>query len=389
MRGQCARVRSGPRWCKAWLGLRLLSCWACGSDEPAADGGSVDAAPAAARPDAGELADAAGLDARTATAGLDASAYANLSARAACQLYIEQLCERWQACVQSDVSSCLNRVQYCPDVLFSTGSTRTPAQVAECAQRWSSLSCGEVNAGAIDCTTAGTRAVGEPCLYASQCSSQVCSNAGGASCGVCQATAAEGQACSATEPCAIRLVCSGGICSKPPVVAEEGRFAAGEACSEARGCVKDFACRPTDPAIATSRRCIALPGLDEPCWAGKCSAGHYCASSNLCTLRPATGQPCASDEASGEPDCAAEAYCSGALCVARATAGSPCRSSECGVGLACLEPQPSGIGTCLRVQSEGASCSAPFERCARATECKAGRCEAVASLGLFQSTCGL
>ncbi|MFT3926083.1 MAG: hypothetical protein QM778_26300 [Myxococcales bacterium] len=335
----------------------------------------------------------AGRDGST-TGPLSDGGLTHVSARAACRAYVQAQCDRRAYCKYANVAlSCEVAIAECPDFLFAPGSTRDPATVLACAKAWSKLSCEDALSNVVPaCASAGTRALGEACVFSSQCASRACSGSP-TSCGVCVAPLNEGATCNnTTPPCAPGLACEQGMCAKIGKVTPYAEAKAGEPCDPNGGnCVKFFSCEP-DASSSTGNRCVELP-LGTECSRDECPATSYCprALPRVCTALPKVGQDCADSSAVGNPYryCELNAYCESIsnTCTAGRGPGSACTNNECTDGLACAEIDAQGYGKCRAIRDEGASCSDPNDRCAAGTECQTGTCVALASLGLFESAC--
>lgn len=113
-----------------------------------------------------------------------------MSATEACVKYANTYCYRLLQCrgepIEDANGSCAQVSFRCPDLLFSEGSTRTVADVLECAAVYANYDCGALLRGEFPaCITKGTRKTGDSCEFASQCESVSCTRNDG-TCGQCQ-----------------------------------------------------------------------------------------------------------------------------------------------------------------------------------------------------------
>src|SRR5262245_50481453 len=97
----------------------------------------------------------------------------------------------------------------CPDIMFAPGSTRTVDDLLECAAIYPTWPCADVAAERFPpCVTPGTRQVGEPCRFSSQCQSLEC-NLVGATCGTCARIATGTEDCTLPDvACAPGYLCT-------------------------------------------------------------------------------------------------------------------------------------------------------------------------------------
>lgn len=340
------------------------------------DGGPEAAGASAGAPSTGGAGAAGGSAGAQSKGGAKATGGASgaggsVSLRAACRAYLMAGCIRRAECGadgsgRQDVGSALQCGEQllgkCPDYTFSPGSTRTADGLFACASDWKAWPCANVDQGASPpCGLPGTRAAGEPCLFASQCASLSCSSYGSvATCATCLAVAPPGGACDAMTLCPGGQYCSGSQCvpntatlptEKPIALRMPGASCVfGDTCWEDNVCVQD----PTDDHIGTCGA-AALPG--EPCTqpvlgqSKICWLGTACGPDGLC---PAA-TPCTAG-----PSCAANQACA-------------CSGGTCG---------------CHRPREEGATCNPPVAPCAAGLECRSGRCVATDALTLYGTVCG-
>jgi hypothetical protein len=276
--------------------------------------------------------------------------------------------------------------------MFSEGSTRTVESVVACAKQWRDLPCDAVSKGASpDCAAAGTLALGEKCINASQCASRACDGFN-AMCGVCVDNPIECDA-KANLPCPAGQACYGNHCIDTPAsgpAADAPEL--GDACvtGAAQTCGDSF-CKPD--GAGDDGVCSRWPRLGEDCASAlKCEEGDsYCGSSLTCVALPAANAACAAD-ATGILRCASGSYCdvTGTTFQCRAVpkAGGVCRG-VCDVGLACTENEFDGVdGKCVRRRMPGDSCGGPDDLCLPgATRCEGGVCVLVATQDLYETAC--
>mgnify|MGYP001551588198 CR=1 FL=1 len=129
----------------------------------------------------------------------------------ACRAYVMAQCLRREECAGTTTNRCVETADaYCPDLLFSEGSTRTLQGTLDCVDHWKDFACEDALVYRLpDCVTPGTKQTGEPCLYPSQCASQECSGTR-SSCGVCLELAESGGSCSESLVCPPGEECAAG-----------------------------------------------------------------------------------------------------------------------------------------------------------------------------------
>ncbi len=240
----------------------------------------------------------------------DGGASAPVTPEAACE---HQFRVRVERCVKGSVAPATitsARTRYiadCVTALGLSGSTRTADEIDACASALETEECSVFAELLPACAPkAGTLATGSACNVNEQCQSGYCElRADGKGCGVCMATPAEGEGCSAERPaCAIGTFCVGEP-SSSRMTCKRVRYADEKA--ECNG--SDIQCRP----------------------------GFICASTDgkkpTCIQALAAGQECRDDA-----HCAKEAFCSreSAKCTNRGKAGDACDAmTPCGEGLGC------------------------------------------------------
>lgn len=354
----------------------------------------------------------------------------------ACIGYVMAVCERQGACAAGSFR-CLDSALQCPDLTASPGSARTVADLQACVKAYQELPCDQVKLGVLPaCVTAGTRALGEECLFSSQCSSLACS--GEETCRSCVPLSHQGEPCSNNETCAGSLRCSSGKCELPEVPTTPTTTPAGLGmpCSQEASiyCQSDLFCDATTAkcaalpslgaACASSQLCSApayceadgltckaLPGEGAPCGvhalvgiAGACAESLWCARTSMttgtCRKPPQVGEACVLNPETGQaeyPGCdTLTARCdttkSPAMCVPKSAKGQPCKDTfECAADT-CICPngtQSCDARICGTLQYGNQSCAAPGEVCHPGFTCTSGVCKPRDSQGLFAAACGL
>lgn len=186
-----------------------------------------------------------------------------------CGSFAEAYCAKLTECqpyfgallATSTMTDCVSLERgICERSLTAPGSTASEAQAGRCGDVYRKATCDDlysltVNA-AMDCQTAGTRAVGQPCELGSQCQSGSCLIETGI-CGTCQATVGAGQACGGAN----KIGCTAGLSCISSVCVAYGNV--GQACSSSAPC-------------QNSLRCVS--GTCQP----KADPGSACASDSDC-----------------------------------------------------------------------------------------------------------
>lgn len=392
----------------------LLSLFGCGAgDSTGATGSLDDAGATVGGAGATPIGGSSGAGGASASGGMTGSGGAGsggigsggatpggASLLSACITYIEAFCNRRIECgVDTPITgkACFGSEDYCPDIMFSTGSTRTREGTLACAEAWKTLPCDDVTVDKVPpCATPGTRTGGETCLFDMQCASASCTvgNSPG-SCGTCRGLAARDGPCTYdTVACPAGQSCTGTACSDNRPMTFPGPGAAGESCSQYSGCVPGYVCVRDDATAGAPAHCIIPPAAGAPCGVSVssvtpvCADGLGCGPGNTCTVLPRPGESCLPEY----PSCDNDGWCDGTSvrCVARSPAGSPCNTnlSHCANGLACLctDAACSG-GTCYELLGEGAPCGQATGRCVDRTECSGGTCVATDALTKFAAEC--
>jgi hypothetical protein len=354
----------------------------------------------------------------------------------ACIGYVMAVCERQSACAAGGLG-CLASSYQCPDLTNSPGATRTVAGLQACAKAYHELSCDQVKLGILPaCVTPGTRALGEPCTFSSQCSSLAC--AGDGDCRSCVPLSYQGEPCSNNELCAGYLRCMLGKCELPeaPTTPTPTPAGLGMPCSLASSvycqadlycdatasrctafpslgmsCAGAQACTPPAYCETDGLMCTALPGEGAPCGvyalvgtASACAPLLWCARSSkttgVCRKPPQEGEACLIDPETGlptYPGCdSSTARCdatqSPPTCVAKAAKGVACKDTvECAADtcICANGAQSCDARICGRIQYGNQPCVAPGDVCHPGFSCVAGVCKPRDSQGLFAAACEL
>jgi len=319
---------------------------------------------------------------------------------AACIYYVQVWCtHRFECGRYGDLEQCLIRNDsMCPDLFFSDGSNRTVEGLIACAQEWLDWPCEESNPGrSPDCVVPGTRAVGEPCINASQCANGRCAVMPD-ECGVCATVVGEGQDCVPDNVlCDAGLVCDRDINACVPYESqpEPSPIDPGEVCTPNDTCVEDYYCGQ-DPTQEDIARCLPLPVLGEGCPLPvlSCASGSYCSPEQVCEPKPLPGEPCGVDAFTGlSAHCDDTAYCDAdaaePTCTPLPGPGEPCTAAwTCAEGLRCMcASSPCTSRICVDFRYPGQECDAA-STCHPASTCEDGFCSPGTSQGLFDELCG-
>ena len=287
----------------------------------------------------------------------------------------------------------ITSMSFCPDALTSDGSTRTLDSVLECAKAWRDFPCEQQLQGLVPaCTTPGTRATGELCLYGSQCASGRCSRPD--SCGECATVVGAGEACDdLLVRCERGLSCSGGLCEAGPEFdAVPHTRALGDVCNVDPECPENAVCAVEADGVW---RCVALVPPGEACELNaQCEPEAYCSTDRVCRPKPAEGAPCGT-RIDGNNVCGEDLVCDssasgGRVCVIYSLA-QPCEEGglRCPPGDSCCTAADCAARRCLHVLFPGEPCGDADSQCHPGSECLGGVCEAIDSQGLFEQACGL
>jgi len=317
------------------------------------------------------------------------------SATHACLEYLLGFCEYSARCGggPESVIPCFEQIfDTCPDVLFGPGSSRTVDGTFACADDWRALSCDLTRP---ECATAGTRAVGEPCITGIQCASRLCSGATGA-CGSCIQSAKLGETCNDVDG----PQCEGGLSCQMPdgvcVLSSEwvgGGQAIGEECDPTAPECYPNDCRAGDDGVY---HCEPYPTLGEDCSERLvCAYGDsYCdAASYVCLALPGAGEPCGVD-ASYITQCAEGLVCDTTLdtpvCLAPPAPPGPGEvcESPCQAGLTCrCTDDLCESKICQWARFAGESCASAEEACVMG-ECIEGTCVVTEMESTYAEICG-
>jgi len=416
----------------SWLvGLVLLGCGNTASSGPHAAGGMPTPASGGSGTSGANSTGGAGGSGGAGAEGASAGAgglFLGDSKTEACIAYAVAFCTRRAEC-SGHLANCLAVSLTCPDLTFLAGSTRAVADLKACADVYRQLPCDEIERGIEPhCVTPGTRALGEPCGFASQCASLACSS-GRETCGVCVPAAHEGESCGKGEDCAGFLECIGNVCELPgkltQSLGEECSDAAAKYCQAGLSCDKATSKCVPYPTLGMScagtrncggeaycelaaLTCQAYPGVGMSCGVDISGDARYCAEPlrcvspskgvGTCMLYPQAGEACllaAEAETTGYQLCEAGLRCdtatSPATCAAKGGPTQVCsfdRDCVSGLTCVCLSGQAACADrVCGRLQLRGQPCTAPGDVCHPGFSCVAGVCEPRDSQGLFAS-CG-
>lgn len=276
------------------------------------------------------------------------------------------------------------RLLDCPDLLFSHGSTLTPAQVIECGDVWAQVPCEQLDRYEWpDCgLPPSTLPLGSPCRFSRQCASNLCSthaHPDQPECGTCVEYPKEGEACS-DRICDVGLECQG-TCQRPP----EMGLGEGAPCHRIDQCLRPTTCLTYSEDVPST--CQPRPGVGEPCPArgGVCSGEAFCNDEGMCQADHQAGEACTSDVM-----CVSGTFCDTSLespvCAPRRALGKSCRGGEswssgtCADGGFCVCEEGSCV--CLELLRIGDACGGKFQRCDTGSRCENGRCVAIGLQGL-------
>jgi hypothetical protein len=243
------------------------------------------------------------------------------SATEACIEYVGVQYTRIQECHHEPLptdAELLRFTRSCPEIMLSHGSSRTPDSLIACAEDWRTFDCAALLRGEFPpCATPGTRDVGEPCDWDSQCGQTNCYRTAEDPCGMCAPRVGEGERCVTNHVsgidsigCEEPLDCDAptggetvteGVCA--PRVLPTPRALLGEPCDDASDCVAEAFCG--EAAAGGTTRCEARRATGESCAqvSSSCEQGDYCAEDDICRTEPIDGEPCGVSS-SGSPTCA-------------------------------------------------------------------------------------
>jgi hypothetical protein len=367
-----------------------------GAAQGGAAGGGSGGISAGGAAGASGSAGASGVAGTSGNTGTDGGApdASSMTKYAACADYVNATCNRlYRECsgLPAVADPCPDFLNLCPDFLFSDGSNRTIDEVLSCAAVWRTYSCDQVSRGLFPkCGRTGQRAVGQPCVYGSQCASGRCGGApldATSPCGVCAAVVNAGDQCGSFQGlCPNGYECSsGGTCTPLPIF----NLPAGAACERLGQCLAGYLCLPEGNDGGTLQ-CRPTPKLGDAC-TGYCEEEAVCSSSR-CVPAPGAGEACASGyTCNAQSACDREAL-PAPVCRARKAIGERCKpdkylfvnvAGDCQKGLMCFcdDASCSG-GTCYVRRFLGESCTGAGSHCVLGTECRQGTCVALDSQGL-------
>jgi len=317
----------------------------------------------------------------------------------ACVTYMNAQCnKRYHECIgfEPQADPCPEFIRWCPDFLFSEGSQLDIPSVLACAETWRNYSCDLLNKGFDpDCgLESGTRALGEPCKYRSQCQSNECEAKKGLECGQCVPVGGAGDPCSdGSFACADGYECTSTGC-QPSV---QFNLPDGAVCQRYAQCHGLSLCFPASDGMM---RCQPRRKAGEDCSNGAyCEAGTICGDDERCqvALPAKLGESC-SDRA-----CASDGWCTYSttapdqlVCVAKVKVGEQCQIQDpvqdlvgnCATGLSCFCDGTPCVPTCLYERREGDACADALSFCIPGTTCDAGTCVGVELQGLAKAACG-
>jgi hypothetical protein len=314
---------------------------------------------------------------------------------AACAKYMTTRCRRLDECfANGSHNACLTELMaLCPDYFFAPGSRITFEALEECTNQQETASCQQTEEGGIPgCDFApGARAAGSPCMFDNQCAERTCSGYDRV-CGKCLPLVGEDWYCGADAACAPGLDCVGGRCARR---APDRSTPMGEPCRTSVQCQEGLICGagPNDTAA-----CVPPTRSGEACGASWfCESGACDSKTGLCAELPEVGAGCL--EEGGALRCAAGAVCDERevppRCIAPIEVGEPCflpsdgyLRDSCELGSVCVCSDVTCSNRVCRVPVPPlGDCSAAHSFCVSGTECRAGRCEAVAPRHLFEEQC--
>jgi hypothetical protein len=217
-----------------------------------------------------------------------------------------------------DMATCIaEEQQLCTLALAAPDSGKNPANVEQCVSAYGSLSCTDLlnNNPPAACTPAGSRGMGLPCTFNTQCQSTFCVRDKSSICGACSPMPSVG------DPCL------------------------------------DGNCGHSQTCVAGSLTCQALVAVNQPCDGPTCSAGLNCVGANNVINM-------------GIGTCMTAGMTAGAACGATSANSAACAGV---LGLACSGP--AGSKSCMTITfgDDGAPCGPSTADVVRSL-CKAGGC---------------
>jgi hypothetical protein len=276
--------------------------------------------------------------------------------------------------------------------MFAPGSTRTVDILFECAEVYETWPCEDALVYRYpSCVTPGTRQMGEPCAFSSQCQSLQCKLTGDR-CGTCGRIVAENEDCTPADAvCGAGFLCSSGICRpQSPTIKQPGE-----------PCASFADCDQVNAYCNEQGICQLYPGENESCPGNICTSQFYCATADhICRRRPGLDAACGDDARTFVPACASSLVCTAArspepgTCIAPTTVevGGDCTSatSFCvtGATCTCIDPTTCTQKRCTRPRLIGETCTAS-DPCHEALDCVNGTCVPGAYQNIFEDACGL
>jgi hypothetical protein len=278
----------------------------------------------------------------------------NATPEQACADAAETLCSALERCVPlyaslawSDHATCVARSTInCPESFGLEGTSTTPAVLETCLMASAAASCAEIFKGVSACTVMpGTLANGHACAQHAQCQSTFCNPSG--TCGVCADKAQPGAACSVDDQCTTGLKCVNvGTLVAPNKICVAYR-AEGEACTAMEPCTPDLACKSgtCQSADGPGQMCSSTPDTCSAATTGNTCAAGICKS----TLKIAkAGETCGIDLATQTFTlCSGGAMCKTtgvtSTCLAAAEDGAACDTVN---GPHCNPPASCDNGLC-------------------------------------------
>ncbi len=338
----------------------------------------------------------------------------------ACRGYFSAVCARVRECGIKNWGPCESPIDVCPDSLFSKGSAWTSEAVTACTEAWKTHDCAALTKlqGPTCSQVPGTRPLGEPCSFAAQCQSGICS--GGvavgfvAQCGVCAELSTLDGTCDEQNICPAPNNCVAGACTgRGPQLDQKcigiecdaglrceagfcvARKPLDSVCTDNGQCALDLGCQielvaapEPEPTTGTCKPLPAIGGACLPTFGhvGACPSGASCDNrpSGKCVALAQIGQAC------GYAKCVTGAYCPITgyqsvpphVCHALAAEGADCPHEETDLGysacagdISCLCGEPNcKTGKCAKPRYAKESCNSASQRCNEGLVCVNGSC---------------
>ncbi len=300
----------------------------------------------------------------------------------ACNAYVDAYCAKLRAC-QGYSFACEAQKALCPDFLFASGSTLTPADVSQCTVQLAGATCVDFfNNPPAACVKPGERKAGASCAFNSQCESATCVN-GVSHCGYCARVVDPGESCGPQG-----VVCpSGQACDYQ--TGQCGPSAApGSPCSVVNppyvSCPTGLQCTRTPDQTADQTTCEPYAQPGQPCnvepfnnsafcdyTTGSCDLYDASAGAGNCVAFGNPGDPCGDNGSGLFIECnGANSYCEyedgGAkgTCRALVGVGQPCGPTggptyvQCDPSTSFCKLQVAGQpGVCTALLTAGTSCA--------------------------------